>query len=386
MAKRRTSGTGVLSGQRIAFAGRWATLSRPAAEALIATHGGLLTSRVTPETTLVVVGAGGWPLRKDGRVSRNLRHAELCQRKGQPVEILQEQQLLERLGMTGQASAIGRRLTAAELAKHLKLPGTKIRSWVQAGLLIPAETQQGVAYFDFQQAAGVRALSRLLESGVRPERLERTMRRLRQWLPNVAEPLARLESREFGGRLLARDNEGHLVDVAGQRYFEFDDEPEPAILSWQPAPRSAEEWFHRGVELEQAGDLQNAADAYREAALAGGPTPELCFNLANVLLALGRKPEAAERLRQTVELKPSFAEAWNNLGVVLSELKDPEGALAAFAHALEADPAYGDAHYNRADLLEQLGRMAEAQVHWQAYLRTDQQSAWAKYAAQRLAR
>jgi tetratricopeptide (TPR) repeat protein len=44
-------------------------------------------------------------------------------------------------------------------------------------------------------------------------------------------------------------------------------------------------------------------------------------------------------------------------------------ALLAYARALEADPAFADAHHNAARLLERLGRKADALRHLAAYRR-----------------
>jgi hypothetical protein len=45
---------------------------------------------------------------------------------------------------------------------------------------------------------------------------------------------------------------------------------------------------------------------------------------------------------------------------------------------------FADVHYNLADVLEELGRTAEARPHWQAYMQKDGSSQWAAYAQKRL--
>jgi hypothetical protein len=52
--------------------------------------------------------------------------------------------------------------------------------------------------------------------------------------------------------------------------------------------------------------------------------------------------------------------------------------------ALLLAPGVADVHYNLADVLEELGRSAEARPHWQAYLQRDSRSQWAAHARQRL--
>jgi Tfp pilus assembly protein PilF len=72
-----------------------------------------------------------------------------------------------------------------------------------------------------------------------------------------------------------------------------------------PCKRS-ELWRQRAHYLEDAGELEAAELAYRQALLEEGPDPEVCFNLGNVLHALGRKEQAAERYRQVVELDTDY--------------------------------------------------------------------------------
>src|SRR5262249_5225698 len=103
---------------------------------------------------------------------------------------------------------------------------------------------------------------------------------------------------------------------------------------------------------------------------------------ANVLYATQCRAEASERYRQAVEVDPSHAEAWNNLGVVLGDLKRHDDAADAFRQAIALD--YSDAHYNFADLLESGGPSEEATKHWQAYLRYDATGEWSDYARNRL--
>jgi tetratricopeptide (TPR) repeat protein len=85
-----------------------------------------------------------------------------------------------------------------------------------------------------------------------------------------------------------------------------------------------------------------------------------------------------------VELNAAYVEAWNNLGTALAQSNQPDAAIAAFAAALAHEPCYGDALYNMADTLDELGRDNEAQRYWRSYLASDTASPWADYARQRL--
>ena len=49
---------------------------------------------------------------------------------------------------------------------------------------------------------------------------------------------------------------------------------------------------------------------------------------------------------KAVRLRPDFAQAYNNLGLVLTQTDDDPGAIAAFREAIRISPDYADAHAN----------------------------------------
>jgi tetratricopeptide (TPR) repeat protein len=116
--------------------------------------------------------------------------------------------------------------------------------------------------------------------------------------------------------------------------------------------------------------------------IVGGPDGIVVFNLANVLYALGMKQEASERFRQALEIDPHHGGAWNNLGIVLSDLHRAEEAIAALERAVALH--FHDAHYNLADLLENIGRRSAAREHWREVARLEPESAHGKYARRKL--
>jgi len=181
-----------------------------------------------------------------------------------------------------------------------------------------------------------------------------------------------------------RLEEGQLFEPTGQGLLNFNDEPHLPPVPITPGPSAAEQWFELGCEHEEGGRLAEAAHAYRQALLLGGPEKDTCFNLANVLYALDQTEQAAERYRQALEVDSNFVEAWNNLGNSLAELREYGKAIEAFAKALEVDPQFCDAHFNLAEALEKVGRKQEAAEHWRAYLRKDAISPWAGFAKRRL--
>src|SRR5262249_44283471 len=144
--------------------------------------------------------------------------------------------------------------------------------------------------------------------------------------------------------VLVRLEDG-LAEPSGQRRFDFEQEPERPAVDFAPSAPGPDQLFEEACNHEEAGRFEEAISVYRQMLLAGGATPQVCLNLANALYNIGQKEAAAERLYQAVELDGGFAEAWNNLGVVLTKLGRRREAAAAFGQALTARPYYSDAHY-----------------------------------------
>jgi len=373
-----------LKGKKVAVVGRLASMTRAEASALIRQHGGQYVHAVNRQTALVVVGQEGLPLRWDGVLTLKLQKARSLQREGQGIEVLTEEAWLARFDLDQPSKTVHRLYTTAQLCQLLRIPGERIRGWVKAGLLQPAETVQGIWQFDFRQITAVKTLWDLAQAGVKAGQIQRSLEQLRTWFPEVEQPLAQLGLREGNGQVLIRLQAGQLVEPSGQQHFNFDADAKDAEATATPC-QFAPPWRQRAHDLEDAGDLEAAAQAYRHALLSDGPDAEVCFNLGNVLYQLGRKGQAAKRFRQAVELDIGFAEAWNNLGNVLAELEQGQEAVEAYQQALALNPQYPDAHYNLADTLDQMGLVREAHRSWQSYLRLEPQGQWAEYAKRRLA-
>jgi tetratricopeptide (TPR) repeat protein len=372
-----------LQGKRVAFTGRLAAMTQAEAADLVRTHGGIYTETVNRFTALLIVGQDGWPFEYDGRLSSKLRRARSLQRKGFEINVQSEGEFFSRLGLDSPAEGISRLYSTAQLADLLNCPGERIRRWAAAGVIRPVKIVQGVSYFDYGQVVSARTMSQLIKAGVKPQRLRRSIEQMQRWVGRIEQPLLQLSLLEQDGQLLVRLPDG-LADTSGQRYFDFDELLAPVEVTLSRQPATAEELFEQGCRHEEAGHLNEAAEEYRYSLLLGGPNPMVCFNLANVLYAMGNPEQAVERYYQAVELNRGDADAWNNLGVVLAELGRTREAITAFKQALAIDSEYADAHYNLADLLDGTGQKSEAVVHWQAYAAKDCNGPWGRHARERL--
>ena len=84
------------------------------------------------------------------------------------------------------------------------------------------------------------------------------------------------------------------------------------------------------------------------------------FELGHLYYNSSDYNKAIESLDKAIEIKPDYAGAWYNKGIVLGKLKHPDEALKAFDKAIEITPNYTDAWYNKGVALGELGRYKEA--------------------------
>lgn len=363
-------------GKEIAIAGRLLSLTRSEAVQFIASHAGIYSPQVTKRTRILVLG-------QDGRFRREFFRACDLQRRGQPLELIPEDDFLRQCGRTEQDG----KYTVGELVQMLGVSRDRLRGWIRARLVQPAEVVGTLAYFCFSEVTAVKLLCELTQAGISIGQLRRCVSQLERWMPNTRQAISRLDLIE--GRLLVWRKGGQPADVTGQLLFDFaEHESESVSVCWstaipaQPLDSAAdpEELFQRALSLEETEEFAEAAAVYGRWLLEHGPASRICFNLGNVLSALGGREAAIERYRQAVELDPCYAEAWNNLGNLLADRDEMEAAIAAWRRAVEADPDCSEALYNLADALQSSQQIAEAQRYWKAYLEHDRESDWADYA------
>jgi len=284
-----------------------------------------------------------------------------------------------------------------------------VRRWHRRGLITAAREVRRLPYFDYQEVATARRLAEMLAAGASPKLIERQLSDLRRLLPGVERPLSQLSVIVEGRGLLLRQGDG-LLDAGGQYRFDFDaiDEDEPSTLALpSPAERAAASsaglqagplnddastvdasspaaLARAAGECEDAGLLDEAADLYRAALAAGGPSAELCFQLADVLYRQGDVGGARERYWAAVEIDEDYVEARANLGCILAEQGRLDLAIASFEGALQFHETYPDVHYHLARVLDEAGRIDEAETHWRRFLDVVPDSPWAANARHRL--
>lgn len=136
------------------------------------------------------------------------------------------------------------------------------------------------------------------------------------------------------------------------------------------APNNYRAHNNLGRALELEGRLEEAAVHFVRA-LEINPElendlPETKYNIALMMIRLGRTDEAVRRLEEVLKTRGDDIETHLNLGVALSRLNRIEEAIEHYHKALGIDPRFAPAHNNLGNILLQLGRVDEAVVHYRA--------------------
>ncbi|MAT14281.1 MAG: GlcNAc transferase [Planctomyces sp.] len=380
-----------LQGERVAFTGTLASMTHQQAFELTENHGGTATQHLSRQNTMLVVGEEGWPLEEDGEPSVKLQEAADLLQTGHPLRILQESEWLQLIALEEPEQEAHKLYTPAMLHKALEVPVNQIRAWERRGLIKAVRKVYRLPYFDFQQVAGVRRLLQLLDSGISPDQIESSLRRLESIFPEIERPLAQLELLVQDNRLLLRDDAGLFEPASGQRFFEFDtpDRSEdadvtlafPAGASEKTSPcDNPDQLFQEACLALDENELERALWGFRQAIQLLPTKAEYHFHLAETLYRLNNLAGATERYHTTIEHDPYYLEAWTQLGCLYAEQDRHEEAIRYFQGALSLHPEYPDAIYHLAEVLQQLNRHHEAAKHWQTYLNLDSRGPWAENA------
>jgi len=139
-----------------------------------------------------------------------------------------------------------------------------------------------------------------------------------------------------------------------------------------PAPMTARAWYERGVELERV-DAAAAREAYAKAIGARPDDAVLAdasCNLGRLLHEAGDVDGAEGCYRLALCADREIAVYWFNLGVAVEDRGRRAEAIACYCEALARDPHLADAHFNLARLYERAGDLDSARAavrHFRSY-------------------
>lgn len=126
------------------------------------------------------------------------------------------------------------------------------------------------------------------------------------------------------------------------------------------APFNVDQTFQQAIGLHRGGQLQGAAQLYRQILQRHPAHAGSLHMLGVVALSSGAYPDAVRLLTDTVRLLPNDAGARVNLALALAESGQASQALAYIDEALALQPAMPAAAMNRVAILVKAGRHEEA--------------------------
>jgi tetratricopeptide (TPR) repeat protein len=278
--------------------------------------------------------------------------------------------------------------TRTEALRVAGVTERQLRSWEKQELVPHLEE------FAFSDLIALRSLLRLHDNRVPVTRIRQAVRALREKLKGVSNPLTELKLISEGKRVAVLMDGQKMEAVSGQLLIDFDREELNSLLAFPgsrpPATRvnkqrAAEEWFEKGLELEQIGaPLPEIVEAYERAIELDPHSAGALVNLGTIYYHLQRWPDAERCYKDALAIDASYALAFFNLGNLYDEMGDRQNALVHYQSALRANPNYADAHYNAALIYQSQGDVMRAVRHWKVYLKLDPGSNWASIARREL--
>jgi tetratricopeptide (TPR) repeat protein len=250
---------------------------------------------------------------------------------------------------------------------------------------------QGKSGYTFRQLLALRAAAALLDAGASVRQIRDALDALRRKDPSVRQPLVEMRLVLEGSRVLVESDRVRFDPRTGQTVLDLDagnlEKAARATLvtglvrPLQPPVEQAETWFERASEWDaDPAQWEDAIDAYRRVVAIDPSYAAAWNNLGLLLHRLGRYDEARTAYAAALRESAACAEAAYNLGSLSEDTGDVEEAIRCYRRALDVSPDYADAHFNLAGALSRAGRGDEAVAHWQRYLDLDAGSPWARIA------
>ena len=259
-----------------------------------------------------------------------------------------------------------------EVVKLLGVSRSVVSGLVDAGFVTPARGSRRELRFTFRDLVLLRAAQGLSQARIPPSRIVRSLRRLRERLPETM-PLAGLRIEAVGDDVVVSEGDAQWRPDDGQYMLQFGvAAPGGRLVFLAPSPAAPagaaadDDWFERAVAIE-ASDPEAACAAYRRAIEADRDHRDAYVNLGRLLHERGRHAEAALVYRQAIDRFSDDAMLRFNLGVLQEDAGERDAAIACYRAALALAPDLADAHFNLARLFEAGGQQRDALRHWSAF-------------------
>ena len=275
-----------------------------------------------------------------------------------------------------------------DVEKLLRLPRRTIKALIDAGFVSPARDARKRWQFSFQDLIVLRTAQALADAKVPARRITAALKELRRQLPGSM-PLSGLSIGAAGKHVVIRDGANRRQVESGQYLLGFEGDPgagkltviqrvvaetvgaeAPPTANTKAVPaRSSEDWYERGIELEEAGEREAAIKAYERAVAEDPPRVDGHINLGRLLHEAKRLAQAEQVYRTGLRICGEDPVLLFNLGVLLEDRGREADALQAYETALRGDPGLADCHYNLSLLYQKQRKPKEALRHMAQYRR-----------------
>jgi tetratricopeptide (TPR) repeat protein len=275
----------------------------------------------------------------------------------------------------------------AQVRRKFGLSERQLQSWEKQDLLPPADA------YTFSDLIAFKTLLKLRENHVPAREISRALRSLREKLTWVKQPLSELRVFNDGKRITVQVGGQKMEAVSGQILLDFDAAELGSLRAFPQRKRTlnhlreSEEWFQRGLELEETGaPVSQAVEAYQKVLELNPSAAGALVNLGTIYYRQRRFDQAEKYYRSAIEADPQYPLAQFNLGNLYDEQGKLKDARDHYNRALTLNPQYADAHFNLALLCERQSDPLRAVHHWKAYLKLDRSGQWAEIARRQLER
>ncbi|MEW6412306.1 MAG: tetratricopeptide repeat protein [Candidatus Zixiibacteriota bacterium] len=136
-------------------------------------------------------------------------------------------------------------------------------------------------------------------------------------------------------------------------------------------------YFNEGIQFEQLGDYARAEQSYRMADRDYPYSATLVNSLGHIQFLQGNYGEAAQNYLRAIQLDPNFSPAYNNLGLLVRQVANPDTAVALFRNAIatHGDPGINPErlalyYANLADTYSQLRLTDSAEYYYRKSILT----------------
>jgi Flp pilus assembly protein TadD len=273
--------------------------------------------------------------------------------------------------------------TRADLLRILDISEKQLSRWEK--LEFVASLQPGSKdYYDFRDLISLRTAKQLLEKGVSPDRLRRSLQALQQKLSEVQAPLNELRIVSNGKDVLVETAGNQLEPLSGQFLLSFKTREILDNVVAMPE-RNADSLFERALEYDADPSTRaKAAETYDRVIALDPAHINALLNRGMIDYEKGDFENAVGYFRCAVQLEPNNSVALFNLGTTLDDLGQSTEARQYLRLATRLDPNNPDAHFNLAAICDKLNSEAEARDHFTAYLKFQPTGVHADYARNRL--